>query len=88
MLLFEEMGEDSTQAPPFQQGQGERATFSNLSTKTACCCLAWLTYSINGLLKGPSAQEEKNTNTPLSQPSSTEKRRDYMSMTAHEKHVF
>lgn len=45
MLLFEEMGgggEDSIQALPFQWGQGERATFSNLSTKTACCCLAWL----------------------------------------------
>lgn len=40
MLLFEEMGEDSIQALLFQLGQGERATFGNLSTKTACCCLA------------------------------------------------
>lgn len=40
MLLFEQMGEDSIQALLFQWGQGERATFSNLSTKTACCRLA------------------------------------------------
>lgn len=42
MLLFEEMGEDSIQPLQFQWGQGERATTRNLSTKPACCCLAWL----------------------------------------------
>lgn len=42
MSVFEEMTEDSIQTLLLQGGQGERETFSNLSTKTACCCLAWL----------------------------------------------
>lgn len=74
MLLFEEMGEDSFQALLFHRGQGERATFSNLSTKTACCSLAWLDMQHKWFLRGPSAQEEKNTNNLFSHPAAQKTR--------------
>lgn len=58
-------GGDGVQALEFQQGQGERATFSNLSTKTACCRLAWLDTQHYGLQRSVSTGGKTHKYSPL-----------------------